>query len=293
MTNDKLLMTNQNRYNMKKLILRIFIIFALSFLVFPIPVLAKNYTQPVENGMIDWSNGFVEAVGIGAPPKNPINSAQGRAMAERTAATVARRHLRDIIYGIPIDSRTLIKDFVVQRDIIRSELHSLLKNPRVVDISYLSDGSVKTRVAIKLTGSIANLVLPNNIRTIKAVEQPQVPNKEGEGIFTGLVVDCRGFPVKPAMVPRIVDEEGREVYGSTFASRDCAVRQGMTGYAKSLKASQPNLRISDRPLAVKGIRTTKGGLSNIVISNADAAKIRGTASNLSFLQKCRVMIVLD
>ncbi|MEE9611789.1 MAG: hypothetical protein V3W19_11080, partial [Desulfatiglandales bacterium] len=137
---------------MKKRPLRFFIIFALTFLVFPVPVSAKNYIQSLENGMIDWSNGVVEAVGIGAPPKNPINSAQGRAMAKRIADTQARRNLRDIIYGVPIDSKTLIKDFVVQRDIIRSKLHALLKTPRVVDISYLSDGSVKTRVAIKLTG---------------------------------------------------------------------------------------------------------------------------------------------
>ncbi len=286
-------MTNQDGYQVKKRPLRFFIIFALTFLVFPVPVSAKNYIQSLENGMIDWSNGVVEAVGIGAPPKNPINSAQGRAMAKRIADTQARRNLRDIIYGVPIDSKTLIKDFVVQRDTILAELHSLLKKSQVLDTSYMSDGSVKTRVSIKLTGSIASLVLPKNIRTIRPVEQPQAPNKEGSGLFTGLVVDCRGFRVKPAMVPRIVDEDGKEVYGSAFASRDYAVTQGMAGYVKSLKAAQPNPRIADKPLAVKGIRTGETGLSEIVISNADAARIRGTASNLNFLQKCRVMLVLD
>ena len=274
------------------MVLRFFIILALFFLALPVPIWAKNYTQSFENGMIDWSNGFIDAVGIGAPPAKPINSAQARALAERTALTTARRNLGEIVYSIKVDSRTLIKDFVLPNPVLRAELDNLLRNARVVETSYLSNGSVKTSVEIKLTGAIADLVLPKNIRNIKPVQQPQASNQGGKGIFTGLVVDCRGFLVKPAMAPRILDEEGKEVYGSAFVSRDYAVKQGMAGYAKGLKAAS-NPRVADRALSVKGIRTAKTGLCDIVVSNADAAKIRGTASNMSFLQRCRVMIVLD
>jgi len=92
---------------------------------------------------------------------------------------------------------------------------------------------------------------------------------------------------------KIVDEDGNEVYGSSYVSRDYAINQGMAGYAKDITAAQTNDRVTNNPLTVKGVRTADTGDSDIIISNADAARIKGAAENLEFLQKCRVMVVLD
>ncbi len=95
------------------------------------------------------------------------------------------------------------------------------------------------------------------------------------------------------MSPKIVDETGREVYGSAYVSREFAVQQGMTGYAKDLTAAQQNTRVTNDPLTIKGLKTEGPGKSDIVVSDADAGKVLSSSENLSFLQKCRVMIVLD
>jgi hypothetical protein len=95
------------------------------------------------------------------------------------------------------------------------------------------------------------------------------------------------------MSPKILDERGKEVYGSAYVSREFAVQQGMAAYAKDLTASQTNPRVTDQPLTVKGLKTKGPGRSDVVISNADADSIRSASENLSFLKKCRVMIVLD
>lgn len=42
-----------------------------------------------DSGKVDWTNGVVMAVGIGAPPANAVNAAQARAMAKRAATVVA------------------------------------------------------------------------------------------------------------------------------------------------------------------------------------------------------------
>jgi hypothetical protein len=254
---------------------------------------AQNVTESFQDGRIDWSNGIVEAVGIGAPPPNPTNMAQARAMAKRAAVTVARRNLLEIVQGVRIDSRTVIKDFTVESDTIRSEVQGLLQNSQVVDISYMSDGSVEATVAMKLSGPFAELVLPKSIKTIQPVQQPQTPGETKSPGFTGLVVDGRGLKIKPAMAPRILDEQGTEVYGSTYVSREAAVQQGVAGYAKDLNAAQSNPRVTDKPLVVKAIKASDSGPSDIVVTNADAERIKGDPSHLGFLQKCRVMIVLD
>lgn len=265
---------------------------AIFFLALPISVFAQNYIQSFENGKVDWSNGVVEAAGIGVPPNDAANPAQGRAIAKNQAKASARQNLYDLIRNLKIDSKYSVRGLIDQQDITQEALKRCLMRCRLVDISYLSNGSVKATVALRINGTFAELVLPKDILTIDTVLQPKRPLKKAES-FTGLVVDCRGLRIKPAMVPVIVDEDGGVVYGSAYVSRDYAVQQGMVSYVKDMTATQKNPRVAPRPLNVKGIRTTKTGLSDIVISNADAAKIRGAASNLSLMQKCRVVIVLD
>ena len=95
------------------------------------------------------------------------------------------------------------------------------------------------------------------------------------------------------MSPRIIDESGREVYGSMNVEREYAIQQGMSGYARDLTAAQSNPRVTNNPMSIKGLKAEGAGRSDIVIANADAEKIRGGGGNLDFLKKCRVMIVLD
>ena len=278
---------------MKKLAIISMVIFLSLFFIIPCEIRAQNAVESFENGKIDWTTGVALAIGIGAPPPKPVNMAQARAMAKRAAVIVARRNLLEIIKGVRIDSLTLVKDFVVQSDIIRNQVDGYLERSQVVDIAYMSDGSVEASVAMNLRGGFSNLMLPKSIQSIPAIRQPQVsPGAQGEA-YTGLVVDTRGFQVKPAMSPKVVDEDGNEVYGSSYVSRDYAINQGMAGYAKDLTSAQTNDRVTNNPITVKGIKTSDTGDSDIVISNADASSIKGIADNLTFLQKCRVMIVLD
>ncbi|MBF0227287.1 MAG: LPP20 family lipoprotein [Desulfobacterales bacterium] len=298
-----------------------------------------EWTQIVEqigsNGSkINWSTGIIEAVGIGAPPEQYYGKPQARPMALRAAQVDAYRNLLETTKGVRVDSKTLVKDFVVQNDVIMTSIEGLVKGAQVVKRDYLSDGTVEVTVQMSLSGGFAQLVLPPTIKqqepifttalpvthppvaSLQPVKQPEIPAKPEipvqpttpvkieppvtppslqtlSEVYTGLVVDARGLNAKPAMAPKILDENGQEVYGSAFVSRDWAVQQGMSGYAKDPVAAQNNERVTDKPFIIKGIRTEGPGKADIVISNADAAKIRSSAENLSFLQKCRVMIVVD
>lgn len=242
-------------------------------------------------GKVDWTTGVITAVGIGAPPPNPANPAQARAMAERAAQVVALRNLLEAVKGVRIDSTTTVENFMVTSDVIRTQVSGFVQGATVMDKKYMSDGSVEVTVGMKLTGALADALLP---KTPPAPPTGIVTTPGAAGqVFTGLIVDARGLGIRPAMAPKVMNEDGKEVYGSAWINRDWAVREGMAGYLKDPLQAQQNPRVTDKPLLVKAIKASGDARVDIVISNADAAMIHGATQNLSFLEKCKVIILVD
>lgn len=251
----------------------------------------KDVIEPVgSTGKVDWSTGVITAVGIGAPPAQPANPAQARAMAERAAQVVAYRNLLEAIKGVRVDSTTLVENFMVTSDVIRTQVSGIIQGATIMDKKYMSDGSVEVTVGMKLTGALADALLPKTPPTgLTGTLNPAAPGQ----VYTGLIVDARGLGVRPAMSPKILDEEGKEVYGSAWVNRDFAVREGMVGYLKDPVAAQTNPRVTDKPLLVKAQKISGDARVDVVIANADAATLHGAAQNLSFLEKCRVIFLVD
>ena len=261
-------------------------------------------TQIVEQmgnrGVVNWTDSYVEAVGIGAPPQRYIGTPQARPNALRAAQVDAYRNLIEVVNGVRVDSTTTIRDFTVESDVINTQVQGMVKGAKTMKQGYLSDGTVEVTVRMPLAGNFASVIVPRILERKLAAPMPATPQAPATAspasvseVFTGLVVDARGIQARPAMSPRIIDEKGQEVYGSMNVEREYAVQQGMSGYARDLTAAQSNSRVTNNPVSVKGLRTEGAGRSDIVIANADAEKIRASGDNQGFLKKCRVMIVLD
>lgn len=254
---------------------------------------SKVAEQSGEKGIINYEDGYVEAVGVGAPPERYMGKPNARPMALRAAQVDAYRNLLEIVQGVRIDSNTVVRDFMTESDVVRASVEGLVKGAKVMNKEYLSDGTVEVTVRMNLSGRLSQSIMPKAFDKQPASEPPPAAPAPSGDIFTGLVIDARGLAARPAMSPKVVDENGREVYGSMNVDRQYAIQQGMTGYARDLTAAQSNPRVTNNPVSVKGIRADGPGKCDVVISNADAEKIRASADNLSFLKKCRVMIVLD
>ena len=268
-----------------------------------IPEGAQIVEQVGNKGIVNWTEGTMEAIGIGTPPERYIGKPQARPTALRAAQVDAYRNLLEVINGVRVDSTTTVKDFTVESDVINAQVQGIVKGAKVIKQEYMSDGTVEVTVRMPIAGNFAAVIIPR-IMEKKQVQPPPAgpaapppapapaPAPGGE-VFTGLVVDARGIQARPAMSPRIIDENGKEIYGSMNVEREYAVQQGMSGYARDLTAAQSNSRVTNNPLSVKGLKTEGAGRSDIVIAKADAEKILAGGDNLSFLKKCRVMIVLD
>ena len=259
-----------------------------------------------DHGHINWSAGWLMSSGVAAPeakkePKEP--KAFEEALAQ--ARALALQHMRDIVLETRVDSASLVGGIVSTNDIMMAKVESLVKSAKAVKQEYLSDGTVEVIMQMPMYGGFAQLVLPEEIKQIESIKTVSSENDTSETVlqesradieaetYTGIVVDARGIQFSPAMAPVIVDEKTREVYGSAFVSREFAVQQGMAGYSRDMQTAGQNPRVSGNPLMVKGLGTLENSPSTIIISNADASKIKSASEHISFLKKCRVMIVAD
>lgn len=119
---------------------------------------------------------------------------------------------------------------------------------------------------------------------------PSTMNFKG-GIATGLVIDGRGLGLKPALLPKIMDQQGRELYVGQIVTRTNAVEQGVAGYAKDVNAAANNFRVTDNPAVIKGLKVSGPARTDVMIGQADADALRRFSAKSDFLQYCRVIIV--
>jgi hypothetical protein len=315
-------------------------------------------------GKINWTVGEIYATGIGVPPAMPVNAAQARAMTERAAYVVALRNLLEVVKGVRVDSESVVENFMVKSDVIRTRVDGIVQGARIVKTQYMSDGSVEVQVAMPLRGALLDAIVPENFgrpagqqplkpspvpqkpMDVKPSPQPskpgepskpepskpvtppppvpekkpepvkpslpptgQVPENKPEpskpatpsedqptvafkgGVATGLVIDGRGLGLRPALLPKILDMQGQEIYVGQVVTRTNAVEQGVAGYAKDVNAAANNFRVTDNPAVLRGMRASGPSRTDIVVGQTDAHLLRQLSSKGDFLQYCRVIIV--
>jgi hypothetical protein len=228
----------------------------------------------------------------------------------RKAREAAAGHMLQTLHQVRLDGTRNVARVMASDRLVEARGAEMAAAAPVVDQAEQPDGKLEVTVQMALLGPLAQLVLPESIKQVESIRS--IPSVEGgqakaampelagypaapdeSNVYTGLIVDARGTGAKPAMVPLLVDESGKEVYGSVFVSREYAVQQGLCMYAGDLADPEQHPRVGPRPLVVKGLRTLEGRESAIVISSADAAKLMDVSANLGFLKQCRVIIILD
>jgi len=264
---------------------------------------ASDWVDNVGQGNINWSAGYIEAVGIGALPDNLIRKINARPIALREAKADALRNLLEITKGVQVDSANAIKDITVGSDVVDTQVNDLVKGAEVIYYQYMPDGRAEVKLRIPLYGNLAQIIMPLAMAKPpaapalnEAAPAPAVKMLESlpaNAVYTGVVIDARGIQARPAISPRIFDENGKEVYGLARVDLEYMVKNGMSGYARELTVAQSNQRVGANPIKIKAVRTSGTGKSDIIISNADAQNIRLSAKSASFLNQCKVMIVLD
>jgi hypothetical protein len=243
--------------------------------------------QPVGiKGGIDYGQRVIVTKGMGQP-----GGIGGRGGQIRAAILDAQRNFLEVTKGAYVTSTTTVEGLITTGDVIQSHVEGLVQNYSVVDTSYWEDGTIEVTLNFDMSGSFLNEVLPKTMG-IGTPPSYSVPSGGG-GVYTGLIVDARGLGVRPALAPKILDTQNKEVYGSSYVSREYAIQQGIVGYDKDPVKAQTNDRVAPSPLFVKGIQVVGPNKTDVVISDQDAARLLALSENLNFMRCCRVIILVD
>lgn len=246
-----------------------------------------SVVQKVGHGEINWSKKTVTATGSAAANMKDASLAVARLNAERAAKLDALRNIIETIQGIQVSGTKNAGDLMSNGE-IRSRIQGIAQGFKVVDTKYYSDGSVDVIVSMPIDENLTTAL----VQTEKKKGEPRKLPTTGAASFTGLVVNARGLGVTPSMAPRILDEAGKEVYGAEVVSEKGLQQGGIASYAKGEDTTLTAERAGAKPMVVKALRVDKSK-TDIVISNADADKLRDPNSNLSFLADGKVVIVVD
>jgi len=282
------------------------LIVALALVLVPFPAqgedLSLDYTQTFAAGKINWGGGKIAATGFSLPPKKTSGGQAAATDALSVARNKAVAILTELTSGVRLSGGQTIADTMAKTPSVAEKLDEIIRSAPVVQQNFRSDGAAEIVIELSLYGGFAQLILPEDIRHFEAIQSVQADqeksttsakaNAEGPP-FGGLVIDARGLNVNPAMMFAVLDENGKPVYGSAYVSREYAVQWGMAAYLTRIPAGKAFPRVTPRPLVIKGLRAVGAARTDIVISNADAAKLKGAVENLILLRQGRVAVVLD
>ena len=249
--------------------------------------------EQLEKGSINYADRKIQATGIGYVPDNMINAATARRSATRIAKVDAMRNLVEIVNGITVDSETTMGDAMFD-DVIKTKVQGLIRGAVQVDIKYLSDTSIEVTYEVSMSG-VSDIMAPPTgflptTATAPAITDAAAPTTSAT---TGLIIDARGLGIRPAMSPRILDQNGGVIYGPGNYTREYSIQNGVAGYAKGLDKAQADDRVKGNPLVIKGVATSGANKADVVIGNSDVMKIQSANTTGGVLRDCRVLFVLD
>lgn len=191
---------------------------------------------------------------------------QIRLMTRRAAKVDALRNLLEVIYGLQIDSRTKVRDFVTESDVIRARLSSTIQGAREIDYKVGPDGTAEVTVEVTL-GAVQDILgrrLLYDQETIEATgygAPPGPPSASSSLPFAGGVLRAKGFGVPPPEQDLTPAEKGL-----------LAKRAGKLDALRNLAEQVNGVRISGNTL-VRDFATQSDEIRSRVFSFIQGARV--------------------
>lgn len=241
---------------------------------------------------------YGEAVG------NPDHrsAAQRELMAKRAAVVTAQRSLMEYLEGFVLVGVTLVKDGMIQDDLVVSTVAGFVKGSQVVIQEYNKDNDTAIAV-IKLglhgpKGFATSFYekMSSDPKLKQTVTTDKMPFK-AESVklneaYDGLIIDATSQNFRPALINRIFATKGDVLYDPAKISQKVLVEQGCGEYTNSIDKAKAALatRGVKNPLVMKASGATSA--ADLQVTDEDAVTIYSANQKGSFMAAAKVAFVL-
>ncbi|WP_367391669.1 hypothetical protein [Lewinella sp. LCG006] len=202
---------------------------------------STDVIETTDDGLINWTQGYIEAEGFAVIDTKYENTRQAEALAKRGAVVVAKANLLETIKGVTISGETRVRDFMTESYVITAKVEGDVVGARQVGSAIVEDGAVVVRVRMPLygAGSLADLVIDEvkaknkTTGTASSIPEPEptpeeleeftttvfktLPTATSEGGKIVLERPADGTPVKEVRIPKIAfDFKGAKIDPALF-----------------------------------------------------------------------------
>ncbi len=245
--------------------------------------------ETLPGGQIDWSRGFVTAIGIGKA-RADLRGRQAEAMAKRGAYIVAARNVALVLAGVRAGPGGRFEN--VRNGWIRADVK--LTGLRELDAEY--DPATRTataRLELPLTGA-QGVVSVLGLQTQPAGTSWRWPDVQpSRPAVDVLLFDARGLSCRPSVLPRWVTEDGRCVFRSVLRAGE-PLRRPVARYVtldrKTPLPKQPRCETA-QSLVVRPVRIHTDGA--FVLAPADLDRLAQTPNAKTLMNEGKIVVVTD
>jgi len=279
---------------------------ALAKLAVVSPKASSAIPKPSE---LDAAPDMIYATGEGAMPseKEQPNRAKAYLQAKAYAKMDAIAALAQAVKGVLISYNSTGENYIADTK-IKEEIKGVLECVQIVSVKKRAEGKdAIVEVTVRAPSPFKRRLLKQpKIETTQKSEKmavtasaPVIPSwiagagRTASG-YSSVIIDAKGYHVARSMSPRIIRSDGSEVWGTVKADPDFVYEHGIVAYVRSRSEAFSNRRAGNNPLVIRAVgRGPARSGSDVVVSDADAAKLLSEDQRSGFLGDYRVIIVVD
>lgn len=257
--------------------------------------------------VIDWQRKV--AIVSGRSSVSGPMTLENRSKILKSAVDQAFNKLANTIGLIRVDGFTRLSDLMDNDFALRGKVLDLIrKSYRIVrEKVYKTEGMLEVTIEFDLAGKkgLSGTLFPAYLGKLFASSLPDrqagptplpaPPSQITSEAYSGLIVDASDLGIEGGLAPRILSEDGSEIFSiRKGVDKSALITSGCVDYAlASTQTSEEVFRAGDSPLIIPALKKLKSTYDcDIVIASSEAENIRQADKSGGFLRKLKVVILL-
>jgi hypothetical protein len=224
-------------------------------------------------------------------PDYAFNVSEARNKSYTKAKDKIQIKLVKSIENLPLDDRSTILEKISTDEKFRERFNQYyLLDTGSIQVKYVED-SVMIRSEVSFWGKNG---IMNYIPLYFGKEPfPKFSNSGYPSEYSGLVIDARHLPVKPALLPRITSDKGLDIYSYLMVNKNYAIDKGLVSYQTNPVLAMSDKRVGNKPFFVVAQTVSGANHTNLTIPTVEAIKLLSHPNTINNLRMCRVIILIN